>query len=589
MKKLLLGLLPVLCILLTSRCTLAEDIEKLQGAVDSLGIVIGTPTFETGVYLDFINAKSKNYVDEVEIKVNVTGTDGQYVYNNLGVREDQFLSRIGMMELVIDPRKVDSVSMLTTPLEFNVTVQAEGYNPVTQKIKLFKPGMQMTAITLVKLDDAPEGISASVTNNFVGTNSSGRTTQKGEITMNSGEQSITINEGVVMRDEAGNPVTGTIAASAVFFDPLSQAAQDAFPGGLTVVADMGDNTTEDIRFVSAGMFDLRLTAGGKNVSSFDNGGITLKTEVSPELINPNTGQPLKENDVIELWSQDEGTGKWVFEKMDTVRNVNGKLVLEETVTHLSLWNWDFYYNTCEYGARFVFRGNIDSDRMRAEITAVIDGQSFDEQKRVRISTVPGNHYNEIILSRVPSNTPAKFTFEDGGGDRTVQLTFNPSTLDISNVCDGQTYYIDVTDEKANEIIKVNFDLQATSASNSRLIIRPNATIYYRPAGEANASWNTAYLSNGQTTIDLPLAVTYEIQAAFGNNSGKGTLRIERDGSSRVNVIMTPDIEIGSGGTTAEPITLNVARPSSNTIRVRYTAVLPDNVFDVLRVKESSFN
>lgn len=588
MKKLIFGIIPVLFIVLTSRCTLAEDIEKLQGAVDSLALVIGTPSFETGVHFDFINAKTKNYVDEVEVKVTVTGTHSQDVYNNLGVRENPFLSRHGMMELIIDPRKVDTTAMKTTPFEFNVTVEATGYNSVTQKVKLFGSGMEKIAITLIKLNDAPAGISASSTNSFVGTNSSGRTTQQSSINMNAGQQSVTIGTGVGLRDDSGNPVTGTVAASVVFFDPLSEAAQDAFPGGLNVTADMGNNTTEDIQFVSAGMFDLRLTAGGKKVSSFDNGGITLKTEVSPELTNPNTGQPLKENDVIELWSQDEGTGKWVFEKMDTVRKVNGKLVLEETVTHLSLWNWDFYSNMCYNGPRFVWRGNLTSEWTYGKITAKMSNSWYPRISYHPVSTRAGSYYNNVQLYRVPTNVGAQFTFADAGWDAYRKLSFNPSTLNINNLCDGRVYYIDVTEQYTPiENITVNIDVSASSASNSQLVIRPNANVYYRQVGGGYYYWSTMYLRNGRATITLQLDKPYEIQAAFGNNYGRGSLRIEKSGTTKLKVIMTPNIQIGSVVNAGQPITVEVDKPANNIVTVKYNAVLPDNIFGQLRVKESA--
>lgn len=590
MRKLIFGLLPLLFIGLTSRCTLAEDLEKLKGAVDSLQLVIGTPSFETGVHLDFINAKTKNYINEVEVKVTVSGINSQDVYNNLGVRENPFLSRHGMMELIIDPRKVDTTAMKTTPVDFNVTVEASGYNSVTQRVKLFGAGMEKIAITMIKLTDAPAGISAKSTTSFTSTNSAGRTTTPSVMSMNSGQQAVSIGTGVVMRDAAGNPVTGTVAANVVYFDPTSQAAQDAFPGGLSVTADMGNNATEEIQFVSAGMFDVRLAANGKKVSSFENGGITLKTEIPADMKHPKTGNLIKENDVIELWSQNEGTGKWVFEKMDTVRKVNGKLVLEETVTHLSLWNWDFYYDMCENGPRFVWRGNLTSEWTYGKISAKIDNYWYDKVTYQPVSTLADSYYNYVQLYRVPTNATARFTFSDAGWDPYRKLVFNPSTLDISNLCDGKIYYINVSEQLTPvENITVNFDVSASSATNSQLIIRPNASLYYRLTNNDFYYWNMMYLNNGKATVTLELDKTYEILATFGNNYGSGSLRIEKSGTTKLKVIMTPSIQIGSAVNAGQPVTLEVDRPADNVVTVKYNAVLPDNIFGQLRVKESNLN
>ncbi|MDP3443549.1 MAG: hypothetical protein Q8T08_11885, partial [Ignavibacteria bacterium] len=213
MKKISLGLLPLLFIVLTSRCTMADDIEKLKGTVDSLQLVIGTPSFETGIHLDFINAKTTDYIDDAEIKVTVSGKNAADLYNNLGVKENPFLSRHGMMELIVDPRLVDTTAMKTTPLEFDLTVSVTGYNQGTQRVRLFGAGMEKYSIVLIKLDDTPAGISASNTTNFASAGSNGKTTQQNSVNMNAGQQSISIGAGVGLKDAAGNPVSGTVAAS----------------------------------------------------------------------------------------------------------------------------------------------------------------------------------------------------------------------------------------------------------------------------------------------------------------------------------------------------------------------------------------
>jgi len=96
-----------------------------------------------------------------------------------------------------------------------------------------------------------------------------------------------------------------------------------------------------------------------------------------------------------------------------------------------------------------------------------------------------------------------------------------------------------------------------------------------------------YLRNGRATITLQLDKPYEIQAAFGNNYGRGSLRIEKSGTTKLKVIMTPNIQIGSVVNAGQPITVEVDKPANNIVTVKYNAVLPDNIFGQLRVKESA--
>ena len=142
----------------------------------------------------------------------------------------------------------------------------------------------------------------------------------------------------------------------IFYNPTDSAAQASIPGGLDVSAKQADGSTGSIKMVSAGMFGVNLSTDNQEVKTFGNGGIKIRTKVDPEMINPNTGVAIKVDEKIEMWSKDEGSGEWKFEKMATVKSdsLNGGLCLEDTVTHLSTWNWDFFTNSCPYGAKIVF-------------------------------------------------------------------------------------------------------------------------------------------------------------------------------------------------------------------------------------------
>jgi hypothetical protein len=584
MRKLFLGLLPVLLIVLTSRCTLAEDIEKLKGAIDSLNLVVSTPSFETGIHLEFINGKTKDYVNDAKIEVTVSGQNAAYVYNNLGIKENPFTTGLGLMELVIDPRQVDTTTMKTSPLVVDLTITADGYNPVTQRVRLFSEGMKKYSITMIKLNDAPEGVTVASKTNFISASINGKTLTPSTVTMNSGEQSISIAPGVTLKDENGKPVTGAITASVVYFDPVSQEAQDAFPGGLNVSAQMDDDSVEEIQFVSAGMFDVRLTAGGTSVKSFEDGGITLRTTVPETLINPNTGQPIKENDVIELWSLDEGSGQWKFEKMDTVRLEKGELILEETVTHLSMWNWDFFWNACSNGPRFIWRGNLSKEYNYVSVSSKMANTFYNYNRTVTFNTRANNYFNNLQLYNVPRNVATTFTFSDAGWDPTRQLSFNPSTINISNMCNGEVHFIDVTEAVSTvENITVNLEVSASSASNQQLIIRPNATMYYRQLS-GFTFWNYMYLRNGKTSIVVQLGRDYQLAGSFGNYYGYGNLKVENIGANKLKLTITPTIQFGTGSQTGTPLVMEMDKPTNNEITVKYNAELPDNIFNQLRTR-----
>jgi hypothetical protein len=184
----------------------------------------------------------------------------------------------------------------------------------------------------------------------------------------------------------------------------------------------------------------------------------------------------------------------------------------------------------------------------------------------------------LQLKYTPSNTPTTVTFTDGGGDPNRPLTFSPSSININNLCDGQTYDITVTETviPVSEIT-VNLNLSATSATNSQLILRPNAMFYYRTA---NTSWKYFYLVDGKANITLRTGVNYTIYGYFGNNSGTGTLKIDKINDTSASVTFTPNINFNDGSV---PQTITVpATVTNNVINVIYSAVLPDNILSMLQ-------
>src|SRR5690606_37535833 len=73
----------------------------------------------------------------------------------------------------------------------------------------------------------------------------------------------------------------------------------------------------------------------KEVKSFSKP-LTMDVELNSTEINPNTGQPYKENETIPTWSLNTETGQWKQESNATVvKNTNGKLAAQMQITHLS--------------------------------------------------------------------------------------------------------------------------------------------------------------------------------------------------------------------------------------------------------------
>ena len=233
MKKFAFIVLTLSFVVLTSRCTFTEDIDKLSKlATDSLSLVMGTPQFETGLQLEIKNAKTNDYIRDAEVTVTVTGKNAAYIYNNLGMKSSAYKSKFGIIHLIVDPTKTDSASMLNTPIEFDLQISAPGYNTVTQRFQFDQKVTDYRTINLIKLTDAPEGVVVASSPGFTSSGGNGSTSTTGTLALNGGEQELKIQPGVVLRDASGNAVTGTVTANVIYYDPASENAGEVFPGGL---------------------------------------------------------------------------------------------------------------------------------------------------------------------------------------------------------------------------------------------------------------------------------------------------------------------------------------------------------------------
>jgi len=547
----------VLAPMLFSRCALSEDISKIQDSLDSIKIIVGTPEFNTLVHFEFVDAKTREYITDV-VSVTVTGKNASIIYNNIGQQSAapaSYSSIVGMLDLVADPHQVDTTTLNTKPIEFDVTTSLAGYVNVTQRININENKSMTVVIPLINLQDPPDGVTVNQQDQFALSDVNGALISPAIAALNSGAQTVEIPQGVILKDASGNPVTGTIKSQIIFFNPTVSSAQASIPGGLNVNAKLADGTTGNIQFVSAGMYGVSLSSGNQQVKTIENGGLRIKTKVDPAIINLNTGVQIKENDVIELWSKVEGTGEWKFEKMDTVRKVGADLVLEESVKHLSLWNWDYFQNSCDLGAKIIFKGNVLS------VDGIVSTNVYywDCHITQDFTAIPGDsNYGFIQLYQVPLNTHATLKFVPKDPD----ITFNPDSLIINNLCEG-TYEVTIN---RTYTLTVKIDLKLISANQPKLVIKPTTTIYLRQSG--GKAWTKISVKKGVCSLSIKTETDYEIMAMFGKESKTAKLRVDNTSNNMVFITCTPIVKPGQIATpvTYHPIPLPVNKIVSQEFR-----------------------
>jgi hypothetical protein len=585
MKKLLLVVMTISFVVLTSRCTFTEDIEKLSNlATDSLSLVLGTPVFDTGLQLAIKNAKTNDYIEDAEVTVTVTGKDAAIVYNNLGIKSSAYKTKLGLIHLILDPTKIDSAAMLTTPKEFDVQISAPGYTSVTNRVQFDQKNTRFLTVSLVKLNDAPAGVEVASVSSFASSSASGSTTSAAILPLNGGEQQLSLAPGVVLRDATGAAVTGIVAANVVYYDPTANNAESVFPGGLIATVDLGGGNKDVFSLEPIGMFNIKLTAGGKSVKTFSNGGLTLKTEIPVGAINPSTNQPYKVNDKVDMWSREEGSGEWKFEKEATVKNVNGKLILEESVTHLSDHMFVRPFRGCEISIYANFSGKVSgygnyTSTMEKVLFYIVDEKGNERQvnsNRLDMGR-DGTVLGRSVSARVYIRSQSEKIKIVPSPDNVKKMAFSQTLFDVPADCKNLiTNNITVTEAAVPDPnLNINFNLQVSSGP---LTVKPSMEIKYRKTGSSE-TYSSAFLTLGTGKMSIALSTDYDVAITLGANQGKAKMKIEANGTDRYKVTFS-GLSLGDQSSSA-PIVIQALKAADGSINVEYKVEVDADVIGQL--------
>lgn len=218
----------------------------------------------------------------------------------------------------------------------------------------------------------------------------------------------------------GKAADGTVAAagpitvSATLYSNATVDAMSAFPGGFAATVTgapssaLNGAAANEGAFITGGFAQFNLTdSTGKAIKTFDKPvevGIDLpKTslDVDGAALVPGVSQ-------YPIWSFNDSTGEWVFEKQGVVVektpiDPNNYTVKFDT-THLSSWNLDFYVATCTAKINLTGRPAGDTRQLNVEIVGVT-GQRFSRTGQISDSS--------LNLLRAPRGTKVLVRVMDG--------------------------------------------------------------------------------------------------------------------------------------------------------------------------------
>jgi len=250
----------------------------------------------------------------------------------------------GTTRVLID----NSFSDQTSPINFRIQASASSYfsggssvmvDP-TQK----KDGQQLVTLKLVNKTTPTAGVTVVSDTSHVATN--GVLDSELVVKTDNGI-GITLPADTELKDANGNLLSGKLSIEIAYFDPTKDGALDSFPGGFSVGRDttMIDGSNGDGFFMTAGFLAVDIIDENNQKAHHLGTNANLVFRIPSDLINPETGEPIKVGDIIPVWSHDETTGQWgMHGQEDTVAKDDQGLYLSTQTDHLSYWNLDWHYS-----------------------------------------------------------------------------------------------------------------------------------------------------------------------------------------------------------------------------------------------------
>ena len=469
--------------------------------VDDVKLIIDFSMIKTQIGVTMVDAKTGHQIQTGNPEIKIEGQNKNLVMDISG--RDNIKVVNGLASLTL---RANANPSSANPVKFIVIGTADGYLSTSQSVTVNEHGGYSVVLRLVKLNDLPPGVSGVVDNTDIITGGDGSVLNEAIITapvvVSTGTSaSLTIRKGTVIRDANGNPLSGTIYTTLVYFTNQDDEAMQSFPGGFNNTVILNDGSEADVTFFTAGFLAITMTDASGNAAKTFDPPLEVYMEI-PEQTIDHEGNPITSGMEIPLWSYDEATGVWQQEPENAqVQQSSGRGVFyaEFEIDHLSWWNLDWFVNSCYIGATIIIE----------KTGCAADNSVYLELRRENGDYLAGYYLwlndgpNPINLMWVPQNTSANLFIKPDYYSDPFAFLF------IDDLCDG-TYTIEI--EFTDNLVPVYGLFVGLCPNNPDIELRPSGYGWYSKAN--SWWWNTAFVWNGEVSICLEQNTWYTFGTVF---------------------------------------------------------------------------
>jgi hypothetical protein len=487
--------------------------EKFKNVGDGVKVIIDYNLIKTSINVRLIDASTGNLIGRdgsVSVKTTITGRDKDGVIDISGSQNENnvYMSQRGFVSLGLLPESMYKPSE-SNPISFNIVADYDGYLSTSQHVTIAAEGDNFVVIRMVKLDEPPSGVEVKREESATNSDATGRVSAPVVVDTPTGKASLSIPEGIILKDASGSPLQGSIDVLIAHFDNTDPDAMASFPGGLMTNVTLSDGSNQDGMFYSAGFVAIEITdASGRQAANFEQGTLGLVSQISPETFNPVTGNKVVSGDEIPLWSYDEANGFWKEESMLLIESSRSALEVQVELTHLSYFNFDWFYggSYCNLGAPFVF--TINPPLIGC---FVMYGTMYRQMDHAFMQTVYMWVCNDtpVITYYAPSDVPVYIEwYNEPTSSLSVDPADNPTY--IENLCGTNPININLINNPNTTNTTVTIHVEAYCPSDTSIVILPSGGAYIWPVADINnMRWVDMITGDAQIT-DVQIGATYGV-------------------------------------------------------------------------------
>jgi hypothetical protein len=305
--------------------------KKFDLKTDELTLSADLSVIKTMVNFTYLDAATGQIIEITPaspLNIEVISPINGLVVNTMGEYQNTFSPNYGFFSFSLNP--YSTIPTAGKPIPMLVKTKAGGFIENIQTITLSEERLYNQEVRLINQIAPPDGVLIEDHADIGTTSASGITQEKISVNTTESELIIEIEAGTILKDESGQPLSGTVSIEIMSVDVSTAEGYRNVPAlSQPLITEDGSTSAlfSPIAYTRVGITDET----GRKATSVTGKDMIFTTALRSDIINPQTGKPITTGDLVPSYYFDENDGNWKFFGRDTVSEADGQLQLVKII------------------------------------------------------------------------------------------------------------------------------------------------------------------------------------------------------------------------------------------------------------------